>query len=86
MIISEFNKDKLQQILNDELLLSAIRNVFDETIEEFKPNVGETTDNVLLGEKFRSYETAKEIIKKGFINLLSYKINKKVEKTFNKGR
>ena len=85
-MINDLQKNSLQTILNNEILLGAIKGVFDETIEELKPEIREGQDNSLLGEKYRSYETAKEIIKQGFINLLSYKKVEETKQTFNKAR
>ncbi len=84
--MNDIQKDSLQIILSNELLLSAIRSVFEETIEDFTPKAGETDSNELLGQKFRAYETAVNLVKKGFINLESYKVDKKQEKRFNKER
>ena len=84
--MNDFLKDKLQIIANDNLLLEAIRAVFDEAIEKEKPQIGEMNDNVLLGEKYRSYEKVKQIIEQGFVNLKSYKISNLPPKIFNKER
>lgn len=84
--MNELYRDKLQVILGDEILLSALKVVFGETIEKVKPIIGTTDDNALLGEKYRAYETAKQILEQGFIDLLSYKIIRKSDKQFNKER
>ena len=83
-MISDLFKDKLQIISNDDLLLTAIRAVFDEVIEKEKPEIREGQDDILLGQKYRAYELSKKIIEQGFIELASYKVGKKPEKTFNK--
>ena len=85
-MINDLQKDSLQAILNNEILLSAIRSVFDETIELSRPMISVADDNALLGEKFRAYEVAKTLIERGFIDLLSYKVVKGAEKKFNKAR
>jgi hypothetical protein len=82
--MNELFKDKLAIITNDDLLLKAIRAVFEEAIERGKPYVGESDDNTLLGEKYRSYEMAKQFLADGFMDLLSYRITKDQPKTFNK--
>jgi hypothetical protein len=84
--MNELLKSKLEIIVNDDLLLQAIRAVFDETIDKEKPEIGKEQDNNLLGEKYRAYEVAKEMIRKGFTDLMSYKVNKGQHKGFNKGR
>ena len=85
-MISELQKDKLQIILHDETLLETIEAVFEETIERVKPIINETNDNSILGEKYRAYEMAKELVRKGLMDLSSYKVDKEKEKPFNKSR
>ena len=85
-MINDSQKDRLQIILNDEVLLDAIRAVFDQAIEKAKPEVNENDDNNVLGEKYRAYELAKSILEEGFIGLYSHQIKKKGDKSFNRGR
>ena len=84
--MNDLLREKLEIINNDELLLKAIRQVFNERIEQEKPQVSETNDNSVLGEKYRAYETAMQIIEKGFTDLTAYKIDKKIIKNFSKER
>lgn len=84
--INDLERDLLQIILNNEPLLNAIRKVFEKTIENIQPNVVETDNDEMLGQKFRAYETAVNIIRQGFDDLMSYKINKNPPKVFNKER
>ena len=79
-------KDKLALLTNDELLVKAIRAVFDERIKKEKPNVEKTNDNRLLGEKYRAYEKAKQMLDKGFIDIMSYQVDKNKPKDFHKER
>ncbi len=85
-MINELYKDKLATLADDEILLKAIKEVFNERIEQEKPEVREGQDNALLGEKYRAYEKGKEIIEKGFTDLLSYKASKEPIKSFNKSK
>jgi len=85
-MLNDLKKDKLQIILHDELLLSAIEEVFEEAVKQSIPEVKPTDDNSLLGEKYRAYELSRQIIRQGFIDLNSYKIDKKENKPFNKAR
>lgn len=83
--MNELEKDLLQILLNNDPLLTAIRKVFYLTVEKEKPLIGESS-NDLLGEKYRAYELTKQIIEKGFIDLMSYKVEKSKIKSFNKAR
>lgn len=82
--MNEIYKDKLSIIVNDELLIAALRAVFDEAIEKVRPT--EETANSVLGEQYHAYLVAQKIIKQSFSDLDSYKVGKSPEKTFNKER
>ncbi len=90
-MLNDLFRDKLQAIASDELLIKAIREVFEETVEKEKPIVEKADfraliNNELLGEKYRAYDMAKQIIEQGFIDLMSYKVGQKPIKNFNKER
>ncbi len=82
--MNDLSKDRLASL--DDVLLQAIREVFDEAIEKEKPQIIEGEDNNSIGQKYRAYEDAKQIVEKGFIDLKSYRIDKKFSKTFSKER
>jgi hypothetical protein len=81
--MNELYKDKLAGLAEDELLLKVIRAVFDERIEQERPQTWDD-DNSKLGEKYRAYLQAKQIIDRSFVDLGSYKVDKLVIKKFNK--
>lgn len=85
-MLNNLFKDKLQMIVNDDLLIQAIRAVFEERIEKEKPKISEVIDNEALGQIYRAYEMAKLMIDEGFIDLMSYKLPTKPFKIFNKER
>ena len=82
--MTDQEKDILQQLLHNEPLFNTVRKIFYETIEKKKPE--ETDDDAILGEKYRAYLTAQKIIGESFTNLLSYRVEKKPNQTFNKSR
>lgn len=84
--MNEITKDKLNMVANDDLLIKSLREFFDEVMEERRPFITSTDSNLLLGEQFRGYEEARQIIEKAFIELASYKNLPKGIKTFNKER
>ncbi len=83
-MITDQEKDILQQLLHNEPLLGIVKKIFAQEIEKKKPE--ETDGNILLGEKYRAYLTAQKIISQGFITLLGYKVEKQQIKNFNKER
>lgn len=84
--MNDIFKSKLEILASDELMIASIRCLLDERIEKEKPKIGETDNNAVLGEKFRAYEQAQEMITKAFIDLKIYERAKKTDKTFNKER
>jgi len=84
--MNDILKDKLSVVSNDEILLKAIRAVFDEVIDKEKPQVGETDDDIRLGQKTRAYEKAKKIIDDSFVEIRSYRNTTKPNNQFNKER
>ena len=77
-------KDKLKIIANDDFLLTALKAIFDERIEKERPTVGDIKDNQVIGEQYRAYEKAKDVVDKTFQDLNNYKLNRKPTKGFHK--
>ena len=82
--MNDILKSKLEIIANDELLIQAIKEVFEERLEKERPNIeiGDTDD--LLGSKFRAFIEAKKILEGGFMDLMSYRGGQKSIRSFNK--
>lgn len=85
-MLNELEKDKLQPLLHDELLLSIIKKVFEKTIDANKPLLTKTDDDNLIGQKYRAYETAREILTEGFKSLISNKVDEVSRETFDKSK
>lgn len=79
-------EDKLRVLAEDDLTLQAINELFNRTIEEMKPEIGEGDNNVKLGEKYRAYTQAKNILKEVLQDIETYKDRKVDTKTINKGK
>jgi hypothetical protein len=69
--MQQIHKDRLSNI--DNLLLQAIEEAFKEEVDASKPQIGESDDNGIIGEKYRAYVKAKQIVDKTFINIKSFK-------------
>ena len=86
-MLSDLQKDKLELLANDEVLLTALYKLFFEVAEANRPDVNNVDNNTLLGEKFRSWELSKQIINAGFTTLQAYKKMEKVsEKQLSRAR
>jgi len=82
--MNEILQERLQRLNEDRALLEAIHTIFNQQIELEKPNcdVGDTDE--MLGQKFRAYVKAKEILNRTFIEIESFKFVKNNPKGFNK--
>jgi len=87
MNLSKLEIDKLQHLLNDDLLLKTIEKIFNMSLDRNLPEIKWMETNNLIGQRYRAYEQAKGIIRAAFIDLISYKNEVvKDEKIANKGR
>lgn len=82
----EIFKTKLEILNKDQLTLDALRTVLEARIEAEKPVIGDSNDDTLLGQKYRAYEKAKDILTGFFLDIDSYKENLKSNECFNKER
>ena len=78
--------DKLRLLAENDLMLQAVEAAFNERIEREKPSVGEIDDNIKLGERYRAYSQAKEILSQVLIDIQSYKDKRVSKDTINKGK
>uniref|UniRef100_A0A6H1ZHE0 Uncharacterized protein n=1 Tax=viral metagenome TaxID=1070528 RepID=A0A6H1ZHE0_9ZZZZ len=85
-MINQSQKEVLQIILTNEVLFNAVKQVFDETIQKSKPKIGDMNDDNVVGQKYRAYMMAQELVNGGFNNLMSYMINKKDQPSFDKSQ
>lgn len=69
--MTEGQIDALQIVLNNPVVLSALREVFDEALDESLPDVENESDDV-VGQKYRAYNSTQKTVSKSFDKLLSY--------------
>ena len=79
-------QDKLKRLSEDTLIIEAIMALINERIEKEKPEIGKTDNDKVLGEKFRAYENAKNMLNGILQDIEIYDINKTNSKEFNKSR
>lgn len=84
--MNQLFKEKLNIIAHDKVLIGALSEVFDEEVNKHKPIIKDNESNNLLGEKFRSYFVAKEIVDGVLKYILNSGINSEDKKLFNKER
>lgn len=79
--MNDILKDRLSAL--DEISIQAIKAVFDENIEKEMPAVY-NDDDLQLGQRYRAYMQAKDIIEQSFKDIQSYKVTKTLNTSFNK--
>ena len=70
--MTQGNIDALQIVLNSDAIMGALRSVFREAADRERPTAG-IADNGVLGERYRAYETAQNILEKAFSELEMYR-------------
>ena len=83
--MNEIMKEKLEHLNEDEAMLKAIKYIFNKCIDEEKPKIG-VGNNTLIGEKYRAYSKAIEILTKAFTDIGSYRNIKVGSDNTNRGK
>lgn len=84
--MNEILKDRLRILADDEIMLEAIRQIVIEQIDKLRPNIDDTTDNMVLGEKFRAMEESHKLLNSVLQDISSYKGKRSSQQIINKGR
>ena len=71
--MNEILKDSLQVLLNHPTLMAAVKRGFADAVEDKVPRSENGDNNLILGEKFRAYESAKLIIAQAFNDMERYR-------------
>jgi len=79
-------QEQLEIVASNENTLQALKSVFFSSIEKEKPIINETDNDNLLGQKFRAYKEATNIIDKAFVEIESYKKINENKNDFHKER
>jgi hypothetical protein len=85
-MIDQLFLDKLKILAENEIILKALKAIFDERINKERPIVNQGESDELLGQKFRAYERAKEIIEAGFGDINNLKEIKNPTKNFDESK
>lgn len=71
MKLTEVEIDSLQLTINNPIAMSALKKVFEDATQKHLPCVV-GFDDVVIGQQYRAYNKALDIIDEGFKNVLSY--------------
>lgn len=78
--------EHLKNLSDNTLMVNALEQRFAEELEKRKPKVSAETDNDLLGQKYRAYEEAKEIINYVISEIRAYRNTKVGSSNYNQGK
>lgn len=84
--MQKVHEEKLERLNEDELLIEAIALVFSQRIELERPDITPGDDDEVIGQKYRAFDKAKEILNKAMLQLKSYKVDRNKPNNFNKAR
>lgn len=79
-------QDILQQILGNNILLNVLKKAFKEEIDKNIPRVNDIDGDDVLGQKYRAYIEAQDLIQKCWLKIESHKTEKGLKKDLNKAR
>lgn len=79
-------EDKLSILSNDELMIEAIKSLFELQIDKNKPNIQDSDDDSLIGSKYRSYELSKGILYGVIEEIKIYNKNNSKSESYNRGK
>jgi len=65
--------EKLKYLLQDTALLDAVKALFQDAVEQHRPDIPILGSDELLGQSYRAYVTAKTIVDTAFTNLENYR-------------
>jgi hypothetical protein len=78
--MTQHDTDALQIVVKSEPIMRALRTIFDETIEQNKPRVTTEDTDEVVGQKYRAYDTAKQLLITALDNIEA------LEKSFPQGK
>ena len=84
--MNEILSGQLEILARNELMIKAIKTLFEERIEKEKPIIEITDDDKMLGEKYRAYEQSKNLLNGFLIDMEIYNTNKTKSDNFNKSK
>lgn len=77
--MNEHYVDALQILLNNELAMKAVREVFNQAISEQLPNIENESDEI-VGAKYRAYAVSVKTLESAFQKLEEYRKFKETRK------
>jgi len=84
--MNDILKSKLEVLAQDKIMMSAIKELFNERIDKEKPTIEVADNNNVLGQKYRAYEKSKKILSGVMTDIETYNVKKTKSKEFNKGK
>ena len=83
--MQEIHKGQLEILANNELMLAAIKGIFEERINEAAPDIERTDNDKLIGEKYRAYQNSNKLLNEVLKEIASFSTKAIKNKETNKG-
>lgn len=84
--MEQLHQNKLAVLAEDTPTLEALKLIMIEKIESAKPIIEIGDTDVMLGQKYRAYKTAKKIANDMFTSIKNYKKTNKSDQGFDKSK
>lgn len=84
--MDNLQKSKIEVVSNDRILFEALEALFYKKLNDIFPKAEPGESDSLLGEKLRAYLTAKEALRRAFIEIENHKQNRNNDNNFNKAK
>ena len=84
--MNDLLRNKLTILNEDKAMFDAVKYVFEQKVEQTRPDIDKGDNDVLLGSKYRAYLNAKRIIEEVWQEIESFKETRVNTKSINKGK
>lgn len=85
-MLNELEKDIIQGLLDNEKLLNVVKKSFNHSINRRRPPITTQDDDAVIGQKYRAFEYAQQLMTDAINELEEYKKQKEQPEKFNKSR
>ncbi len=81
--MDKIQQSRVRRFVDDDDLFEAVLAGIQEELDKFGPKITGEEDDQTLGQKYRAFTTAKDIVKLSFNNLATLKGQKPSKSNFN---
>lgn len=84
--MNEIQKSYLERFVEEDAMVEAVRQAIEKELDNFIPKVTSDVSNEIIGQNYRAFKLALELIQESFKNLALYKRSERGKDNFNRAR